>query len=145
MFTEIKNISSNELKKQILKKFKRCSPPLIFDRKFTLCSEEDWYEILKNNSVKDIPFYNELFDCNRYSKGLISEISKWQVNIYNSEKKNKYKFPVAIGFCLTDIGNENYHAVCLILTSEFDFLFIEPQTNEIIKISNYDSVIFVDF
>lgn len=136
------DISSKDLKEKILNTFKRCAPPLIFDRSFNVRDKNFIENVIKINSVAGLNYYPELFDCNRFSLCLRANISQWQLKKYEKFKRDDYKYPLCIGSCLI-IKDNIYHSICICLCDE-GFLFIEPQSNELLDI-NTNQVIFVEF
>lgn len=134
-------ISSKKLKNRILKEFKKVAPPVIFDRAFKVISKKELQGIVELNSVSYMPFFKELFDCNRFSKKLISDISTWQVHKYAEDKS--YMYPICIGFCLIE-ENEGYHSMVISLCDE-GFVLVEPQTNEITDTFDSNKILFMDF
>lgn len=138
----MKTITSKELKIKILSKFKRCAPPLIFDRVFSIPDIKFLSSVIKINSITNFPWYLELFDCNSYSLVLKSEIRKWQVQKYHKFKREDYRYPICFGSCQIEEG-KGYHSINICFCED-DFLFIDPQTNEIIDVDP-DQVSFVIF
>lgn len=138
-------ISSKELKNKILKTFKKCPPPIIFDKFFKVTTKNDLQNIVRINSVSNFEFIDNLFDCNRFARGLISQISFWQSD-KSIRRMEQYKYPVCIGFCFLEIDEEKneYHSMNIALCKE-GFFLIEPQTNEFMEIKNPNKILFIEF
>lgn len=138
-------ISSKDLKNRILKNFKRCSPPIIFDRFFKIETKNNLKKIIEANSVSNFEFIDNLFDCNRFARGLISKISFWQSK-KEIRRIKEYKFPICIGFCFLESqeSKDEYHSMNIALCEE-GFFLIEPQTDEFIDIINPNKILFIEF
>ena len=139
---ETNELSSSEIKNLILNTFRKCAPPLIFDKKFIRISKKEARKIIRWNSIKKYPYYPELFDCNSFSLVLRARVAEWQLNKYHEEKDDNYKYPIFIGSCLIEDQKDGYHAVDIILLNE-GFFYIEPQNDNFIEIENPNEVLLI--
>lgn len=136
--------------KKIRKRLKKAWPDLeqiwLTDPNYIEVSDRWLSRIIDNCSVKNLPFKNDVWDCDNYSLQFHARVQHYQYEQILLEFLDA-KHSWAVGECI-GIGDgflgRSVHAMNIIIT-EGDLVLFEPQENRTIKPDKSYTPFFVKF